>query len=154
VSNAGYLLAAKAGVFKGRKPMEEGSTSTVVGYLRLGPRAKPVLEAALVPGELYPELSQGGVTRLAGADYPEAEIEPALKPLMRAPCRMLVGLANDEIGYLIPKAEWDDKPPWLNQAEKRWYGEINSVGPAAAGLVVGAVRELIGGAPAAAPARR
>jgi len=146
VSNAGYLLAAKAGVFKGRKPMgADAGTSTVVGYLRLGPRGKPALEAALVPGELYPELSVGGVERMPGADFPEAAIEPALKKLMRAPCRMLIGLANDEIGYIIPKAEWDEKPPWLKNAEKRWYGEINSVGPEAAGLIVGALRELITG---------
>jgi len=146
VSNAGYLLAAKAGVFKGRKPMgTDASISTVVGYLRLGPRSKPMFEAALLPGELYPELSQGGVQRLPGADYPEAAIEPAFKKLMRAPCRMLIGLANDEIGYIIPKAEWDETPPWLKGAEKRWYGEVNSVGPEAAPLITGALRELIAG---------
>ena len=87
----------------------------------------------------------GSVERMSGADFPEAPIEPALKKLMRAPCRMVIGLANDEIGYIIPKAEWDEKPPWLKGAEKRWYGEINSVGPEAAPLVVGALRELIEG---------
>jgi len=146
VTNAGYLMAAKAGIFKGRKPMAaDAGTSTVVGYLRLGPRARPVLEAALVPGELYPELSVGGVERFPGADFPEAPIEPALKKLMQAPVRMVVGLANDEIGYIIPKAEWDEKQPWLKNAEKRWYGEVNSVGPEAAPLIIGALRELIAG---------
>jgi hypothetical protein len=144
VSNAGYLMASKAGLFKGRKPMgADAGTSTVVGYLRLGPRSKPALEAALVPGELYPELSVGGVERLPGADFPEAPVEPALKKLMRAPYRMLVGLANDEIGYIIPKAEWDEKEPWLQNAPKRWYGEVNSVGPEAGALIVRALRELI-----------
>lgn len=143
VSNAGYLMLSKAGVFKGRKPMTEAGTSTVVGYLRIGPRSQPVLEAALVPGELYPELSAGGVERYAEADFPDAPVEPALKKLMRAPCRMVIGLANDEIGYIIPKAEWDEKPPYLKGAEKRWYGEINSVGPEAAPAVIGALRELI-----------
>ncbi len=146
VSNAGYLMASKAGVFRGRKPMgDDAATSTVVGYLRLGTRARPVLEAALVPGELYPELSVGGVERYPGADLPDAPVEPPLKKLMRAPCRMLVGLANDEIGYIIPRAEWDEKAPWLQNAAKRWYGEINSVGPDAAPLVAGALRELIAG---------
>ena len=146
VSNALYLMADKAGVFKGRKPMlADASISTVVGYLRLGPRSKPVLEAALAPGELYPELSVGGVERYTGADFPEAALEPALKKLMRAPYRMLVGLANDEIGYNIPKAEWDEKEPWLQNAARRWYGEVNSVGPEAAPVVVGALRALMQG---------
>jgi hypothetical protein len=145
VSNAGYLMLSKSGVFKGRKPMTEAGTSTVVGYLRIGPRSKPVLEAALASGELYPELSVGGVERYAEADFPEAAIEPALKKMMQAPCRMVIGLANDEIGYIIPKAEWDEKAPWLRGAEKRWYGEINSVGPEAAPAVVGALRGLIEG---------
>jgi hypothetical protein len=146
VANAGYLMAAKAGIFKGRKPMAaDASASTVVGYLRLGPRNKPVLEAALVPGELYPELSVGGVERFPGADFADAPIEQALKKLMQAPVRMVVGLANDEIGYIIPKAEWDEKQPWLKNAEKRWYGEVNSVGPDAAPLIIGALQELIAG---------
>jgi hypothetical protein len=39
------------------------------------------------------------------------------------------------IGYIIPKAEWDEKPPYLQNAKKAWYGEENSVGPdAAAGI--------------------
>lgn len=144
VSNALYLIAAKAGVFKGRKAMlADAATSTVVGYLRLGPRSKPVLEAVLAPGELYPELSVGGVQRYPGADFPDAALEPALKTLMRAPYRMLVGLANDEIGYIIPKAEWDEKEPWLQNAARRWYGEVNSVGPEAAPVIAGALRALI-----------
>jgi len=146
VTNAGYLMAAKADIFKGRKPMTaDAGTSTVVGYLRLGPRARPVLEAAFVPGELYPELSVGGIERYSGADFPEAVVEPPLKQMMKAPVRMVVGLANDEIGYIIPKAEWDEKQPWLKNAEKRWYGEVNSVGPEAAPLIMGALRELIAG---------
>ena len=144
VTNTGYLMAAQAGVFKGRKPMAaDAGVSTVVGYLRLGSRAKPALEAALVPGELYPELSVGGVERYPGADFPEAAIEAALKHMMKAPCRMLIGLANDEIGYIIPKAEWDEKQPWLRNAEKRWYGEVNSVGPEAGPLIADAIGALM-----------
>jgi hypothetical protein len=41
---------------------------------------------------------------------------------------------------LIPKAEWDDQPPWLQNAPQRWYGEINSVGPDAASVVL---RDLV-----------
>lgn len=144
VSNPVFQLAAKANLFKGRKPMDpDGSMSSVVGVLRLGTRANPALEAAMVPGELYPELSVGGVVRYPGADFPEAPIEPALKQMMKAPYRMLIGLANDEIGYIIPKAEWDEKPPWLQNAARRWYGEVNSAGPEAAPRIAAAIQELL-----------
>ena len=79
-----------------------------------------------------------------GADFPEAALEPAIKrDMMTAPYRMLFGLADDEIGYIIPKVEWDNQPPWLNGASKRWYGEVNSVGPEAAPIITAALKELL-----------
>jgi hypothetical protein len=62
---------------------------------------------------------------------------------MTAEFKMLVGLADDEIGYIIPKAEWDENEPWLNNAPKAWYGEVNSVGPEAAPLIVGALEGML-----------
>ena len=59
--------------------------------------------------------------------------------------KMLVGLADDEIGYIIPKAEWDEKPPYLNGAAKAWYGEENSVGPEAAPRIAAAFAQLVQG---------
>jgi len=131
LANPGFQAAAKANLYKGRKPPNpDGTTSTPVGAIRLFERDKPALEIALVPGELYPELSVGGIERYSGADFPDAPLEPAIKlDVMQAPYRMLFGLADDEIGYIIPKAEWDNEPPWLNGAPERYYGEVNSVGP-------------------------
>lgn len=150
-TNMGFQLAAQANVFKGRKKMTAtGATTTQVGLVRLSARGKPFLEIALVPGELYPELSVGGVAHYLGADFPDAPIEPPIKNMMSADYKMLVGLADDEIGYIIPKAEWDEKPPYLNGAEKAWYGEVNSVGPEAAPRIAAAMAELIQGAPKAA----
>lgn len=145
VTNAAFQKAAAAGVFKGRKPIHaEANTTTPVGCIRLSRGRRPVLEIALVPGELYPELSVGGVERYAGADFPDAPAEAPIKTLMRAPYRMLFGLANDEIGYIIPKAEWDEKEPWLRNSPRRWYGEVNSVGPDAAPRIVAALQQLLG----------
>ena len=97
--------AAKAGVFGGRKQFgEDRTTSAPVGYIRFDAASGPMLEIALIPGELYPELSLGGVERYAGADFPDAPVEPAIKAQMKAKYRMLFGLADDEIGYIIPKA--------------------------------------------------
>ncbi len=144
VANAGFEAAAKADLYKGRKPMGAmGTTAAPVGLIRLRDHDATVLEIALIPGELYPELSVGGVERYSGADFPDAPIEPAIKLSMRAPYRMLFGLADDEIGYIIPKAEWDDKAPWLNGAPKRWYGEVNSVGPEAAPMIAKTLLELL-----------
>ena len=91
---------------------------------------------------MYPELSVGGVERYAGADFPDAPIEPPIKPMLHAPFRMLIGLADDEIGYIIPKAEWDEKAPYLQNAPKAWYGEENSVGPEAAARIAAAIQQL------------
>jgi hypothetical protein len=144
MANPGFQLATKAGVFRGRKqPNPEGTSNTPVGYIRFAAASAPVLEIALIPGELYPELSVGGTERYAGSDYPDAPLEPPIKEQMRAQFRMLFGLANDEIGYIIPKAEWDDKAPWLQNSAKRWYGEVNSIGPEAGPMITAAFAELL-----------
>ena len=144
VANHGFQLAAQADLYKGRKKMTaDGATTTPVGLVRLAAHGKTFLEIALVPGELYPELSVGGVLRYSGADYPGAPIEPPIKSMMTADFKMLVGLADDEIGYIIPKAEWDEKAPYLNGADKAWYGEENSVGPDAAPRIAAAFEQML-----------
>jgi len=143
IANPGFQQAAKLDLYKGRKALTaSGATLTSAGIARLSNSGRPVLEIAFVPGELYPELSVGGVERFPGADYPDAPIEKPVKQMMRAPFRMLAGLANDEIGYIIPKAEWDEKAPYLQNAAKRWYGEVNSVGPEAAPRLAAVLAEL------------
>jgi hypothetical protein len=146
VANQNFQLAAKAGLFRGRKQMDANNRMrTLVGYARFSNEDKPVLEIALIPGEMYPELSVGGIERYSGADFPDAPLEPAVKQRMSAPYRMLFGLANDELGYIIPKAEWDQTAPWLQDAGKRWYGEVNSTGPEAAPIINGAFADLVQG---------
>jgi hypothetical protein len=56
---------------------------------------------------------------------------------------MLIGLANDEIGYIIPKRQWDEKPPFCYGRTKTQYGEVNSCGPETAPLLLKAFRELV-----------
>ncbi len=144
MDNVQFKMAMEAGVFKGRKkPNADGTSTTTVGYMRLGQSGKPLLEIALLPGELYPELSVGGIQKYEGADFPDAPFEAGIKKdLMKAPYRMLFGLANDEIGYIIPKVEWDNVAPWLQNRPKRLYGEVNSMGPEAAPMIVKAFADL------------
>ena len=113
---------------------------TEVGYLALGE-----LEVAVIPGEIYPELVLGKVQDPPdpGADFPDAPAEPAIYAQFKGKHRMLVGLGNDEIGYIIPKRQWDLKPPFCYGLKKAQYGETNSVGPDAAPVICGAFRDLV-----------
>jgi len=142
VSNVLFLMAAKIGLFGGRKAMKEGGTEAPVGLLRLSRGKRAVVEAALVPGELYPELSVGGAVCDPNGDFAGAPVETPLKRMLAAPYRMLFGLANDEIGYILPKCQWDEKPPYTFGAKERWYGEVNSTGPEAAPLLAEAFEAL------------
>jgi hypothetical protein len=113
---------------------------TEIAWLRLG-----ALEVAALPGEIYPELVLGKVQDPPdpGADFPDAPVEPAIYQQMHGPHRMLIGLANDEIGYIIPKRQWDEKPPFCYGRRKAQYGEMNSLGPETAPLLCRAFKELV-----------
>jgi hypothetical protein len=115
---------------------------TEVGYLRLGE-----LDIAVIPGEIYPELVLDKVQDPAdaGADFLDAPIEPAIYKQLHGTHHMLVGLGNDEIGYIIPKRQWDEKPPYCYGRTKPQYGEINSLGPDTAPLLCKAFKELVEG---------
>jgi hypothetical protein len=121
--------------------------------VRHGWGARTETEAALVeigglwivcvPGELYPEIAVGGITNPDGADYEMEPLEvPPLRSAMAGRVNMMVNLANDAIGYIIPKSEWDVSRPYLYGAEDDTYGEVVSAGPDTAKHVHGALMEL------------
>ena len=56
---------------------------------------------------------------------------------------MLFGLANDEIGYIIPRRQWDQNPPFAYGRDSSQYGEMNSCGPETAVIVMKLVEEVI-----------
>lgn len=87
------------------------------------------------PGELYPEILNGGIEALPGRDFEIDPLEvPPLRELMTGEFRFGIGLANDEIGYIIPKSQWDVKKPYVYR-DKPYYGEVNSLGPETAPLL-------------------
>jgi hypothetical protein len=167
MQNSHFRAAEAAGVFQGRKPLYssgkpdpatekrdlpdlgrvEYSTGhdiqTEVDYIQFRTGGAAVAEVLTIPGEIYPELVNGGMARYLGADYPDAPFEPALREQLKTAYQFIFGLGNDEIGYLIPKAEWDEEAPWLTNAAQPWYGEINSLGPDAAGRLLRALVPLI-----------
>lgn len=115
---------------------------TEVGYLKLGE-----LDVAAIPGEIYPELVLGKVQTPAdpGADFPDAAAEPGIYEPLKGKHKMLIGLANDELGYFIPKRQWDEKKPYCYGLTKSQYGEINSCGPDAARVICETFRALATG---------
>ena len=83
-----------------------------------------------IPGELYPEIAEGGVEAPAGADFGIQPVEvPPLRKEMKGKVNMIFNLANDEIGYIIPKSQWDAKAPFAYGRDSDQYGEENSGGP-------------------------
>jgi len=62
---------------------------------------------------------------------------------------LLIGLANDEIGYIVPLRQWDEQAPYAYGKTKSQYGEENSVGKQAAPILMKAlenrVNEVIAG---------
>jgi hypothetical protein len=115
------------------------AVKTEVGYLKLGD-----LDVAVIPGEIYPEVVLGKVQDPVdpGADFPDAPVEPAIYTQLKSKHRMLIGLGNDEIGYLVPKRQWDVKAPFCYGLKKSQYGEINSVGPEGAAVICNVFKEL------------
>ena len=98
---------------------------------------------ACVPGEIYPEIINGGIERAPGGDFDIKPLEvPPLRELMSGRIKFVFGLANDELGYIIPKSEWDVKPPYIYGSKGHVYGEVNSCGPDTARLVHSGLAEL------------
>ena len=119
---------------------ELAGVETEVGYLRLGD-----LHIACIPGEIYPELVYGRIQEPAdpGADFPDAPPEAHVARILPGEKWLLLGLANDEIGYIIPKRQWDSRPPYAYGRASAQYGEINSCGPEAAPIVMQALANRV-----------
>jgi len=100
-----------------------GKARSEVNVIRIGE-----VEILTAPGELYPEIAVGGIEAKEGRDFAIDPVEvPPLYEQMDGRMNFMIGLANDEIGYMLPKSQWDAKPPHVYG--KRPYGEENSGGP-------------------------
>ncbi|MFT6809493.1 MAG: hypothetical protein ACJA01_002730 [Saprospiraceae bacterium] len=89
-----------------------------------------------IPGEMYPEIIYGGIESPPGQDIEIGPVEiPPLEERIPRKYKFYLGLANDEIGYIIPKSEWDAEAPWLYLDEGDTYGEENSMGPETAPIL-------------------
>jgi hypothetical protein len=155
VTNAAYRLARVARVLRREGRIWEGdfqklgeivteetmekptAVETEVAYLRLGE-----VHVASIPGELYPELIYGKFQEPAepDADFPDAPLEPTVESILPGKKWLLFGLANDEIGYIIPRRQWDSMPPFAYGRKNSQYGEINSCSPEVAPIIMQALK--------------
>lgn len=170
VANRGYWIMINAGIFD--RPaydydpnylVGEGNEPTLrteVSVLQLGN-----LGAATAPGELLPEILLGGydgghtgpVQVLVDEGNPNppdlsaAPQGPFLRERIPGTHTMLWGLANDELGYIIPEFLFETHPtnPYLDEAEGDHYEETNSVGPQMEREVIGALDALLAWEPPA-----
>ena len=64
---------------------------------------------------------------------------------MKGRYKFALGLANEGVGYIIPKSQWDEKPPYAYGRKEPQYGEVNSCGYDVAPVITSAIRELLTG---------
>ena len=156
VDNPIYRLAKQLGVFKreifdwdlqlnkheglNKREEKHPAAKSEVSIITLGE-----LGIGCIPGEIYPELLLGKVAEKLEkeADYQDAATEADWFQKWKMPYKTVIGLANDEIGYILPKKQWDEKPPFAYGSKSAPYGEINSLGPDTAFFIANAFNELL-----------
>lgn len=134
--NLGPVMGVQEGDAKVDGKFKPLAIETEVGYLRLGE-----LHVACIPGELYPELVYGQIPDPAepNVDFPDAPREPSVTQTLGSDKWLLFGLANDEIGYIIPRRQWDAAAPYAYGKPMGQYGEINSCSAEVAPIVMNAL---------------
>ena len=137
LDNPNFVLGAVIGLLD--KGMTEWKkTRSEIAVFTIGPAS-----FISVPGEIYPEIVNGGVIAVEGQDFKIDPIEtPHLRKLMPGKYKFVIGLSNDEIGYIIPKSEWDVEPPFMYDPTGP-YGEENSFGPETAPVLYKEFVELL-----------
>ena len=141
VDNPQFNLMFELGIFTREvyEIMGAKFLETEMVVVNLGP-----IQLLSVPGELLPELAIGGYdgshVNAPGKtlldpnnpnppDLAQAPEGPYLKDRMHGTYRWIVGMGNDELGYIIPEYDFIlGDPPWTSEAEGDHYEETNSLG--------------------------
>ena len=125
---------------------ENISIISEVSYMELGNRQIGIY---MIPGELSPELESGNFMSAAeAANGTKADYKP-LSDMARCEHNFVLGLCNDELGYIIPENDFflHEWLPYFNTTVdsngRNHYEETNSLGPRAAGAILEAMDELI-----------
>lgn len=146
--NTALLLARYIGVLNNDISIDNNSVSiiTEVSYMELGSRQIGVY---MIPGELYPELESGNFLSAEDSANKTEATYKALSEMNRCEHNFVIGLCNDEIGYIIPENDFllHEWLPYFNipydSFDRKHYEETNSVGPKTAGALLEAMDSLI-----------
>jgi hypothetical protein len=140
-------------LWRGLDETNEPWVETEVSLLDVGPA-----RLLGIPAEGFPELAIGGydgkyafgrpVVTPGNPDPPDltkAPKGPYLRDLLKAQTPMIVGLAGDELGYLVPNYDFKVRPTksMLPRLPGHHYEETNSIGPSVTKIVVDAAARLL-----------
>lgn len=149
--NTVLMLASKIGLLNVKEHHIKGTPlnhclKSEISYIEIGS-----LKTVLLPGELFPELAYGGYLSAEESGTGKgAEVNP--KPLTQITGdenTMFIGLANDEVGYILPPNDFvlNDKNPYSDNGRdvhgRRHYEETNSLGPKTAQTLATALEDLL-----------
>lgn len=147
--NTALLLVRFLGVLNNDISKDKDKNISIiseVSYMELGNKQIGVY---MIPGELSPELESGNfLSSDKSANRTEADYK-ALSEMARCEHNLVLGLCNDELGYIIPENDFylHEWLPYFNQAVdedgRKHYEETNSLGPDAAGTILEAMNSLI-----------
>lgn len=148
LDNPAFLLYKTLGILNNKAVPAQSATGygveTELSILLLDD-----LAIAMIPGEIFPEL-------VSGAAYGDANpegINP--RPLLEMAQEngisqlLIVGLANDEVGYIVPPSDFllNDELPYIDKTMdykgENHYEETNSVGPLCAQAIADAFENAL-----------
>lgn len=119
---------------------------TEVGYLELG---NSDIGMYLIPGELFPELYNGEFLGKDESGTGNAADYKVLNQMGGAKHNFVIGLCNDELGYIIPDNDFvvNERMPYIDRGKDRFdrghYEETNSTGRETARTLLEASDRLI-----------
>lgn len=147
--NTALLLVRILGVLNNDISKDEKKNISIiseVSYMELGDKQIGIY---MIPGELSPELESGNfLSADKAANGTEADYK-SLSEMARCEHNFVLGLCNDELGYIIPENDFylHEWLPYFNNAidesGREHYEETNSLGPQAAGAILDAMNSLI-----------
>ena len=138
IDNTMFRLATTLGI------LDRGTTGWMnmrseLAVFKIGP-----LSFTTLPGEVYPEIINGGIEAPEGQDFKiEPQEVPSVRDMMGGKYIFIFGLANDEIGYILPKSQWDVDAPFTYNRNDSPYGEENSLGSETAGILHRNLKEML-----------
>ena len=150
VDNTVLTIACQLGILNADKfklpYSDQNALRTELSYFEIDS-----LKILMLPCELFPELAYGGylsAEESALGEPPEIN-PPPLTEIAEADDLLIFGLANDELGYVIPPNDFllNESVPYMDKAidrlGRRHYEETNSMGPETAGYIAEALARMM-----------